>query len=55
MFASYGAVYGLTLLFGGGDVIVKLFVDLILSLMSYKIQQIWVFRKKHEKRKKETD
>lgn len=52
MLASYGAVYGLSTLFGGGDVVVKLFVDLILSLMSYKIQQVWVFRKKHEKKKK---
>ncbi len=55
MLASYGAVYGLATLFGGGDVIIKLFVDLILSLCSYKIQQVWVFRKKDdEKRAKET-
>ena len=53
MLASYGAVYGLSTLFGGGDVIIKLFVDLILSLVSYKIQQVWVFRKKHEKNKEE--
>jgi dolichol-phosphate mannosyltransferase len=46
LFASYGLVLFLTLLIGGGEVIIKLIVDFILSLLSYQVQMKWVFRKK---------
>ncbi len=42
---SYGFVFLFTYLFGGGEIFVKLVVDLLLSLFSYKIQQVWVFGK----------
>lgn len=49
MTASYGIVTGLTYLFGGGTLIIKLLVDLTLSIASYRIQQTIVFAKKKEK------
>jgi membrane protein implicated in regulation of membrane protease activity len=52
MGASYGLVLGFTALFGGGQVFIKIVVDLILSLCSYQVQMRWVFKKKKEKKKK---
>ncbi len=46
MVASYGGVYGLSLLFGGEDTLwIKIIVDCILFFISFKIQQLWVFKK----------
>ncbi len=47
--ASYGTVFFICSLIGGEEVVVKLIVDLILALASYKIQQKWVFRKNESK------
>lgn len=49
MSASYGLVLAFTSLFGGGEIFIKLVVDLILSLVSYRVQLVWVFRGKNEK------
>jgi dolichol-phosphate mannosyltransferase len=46
LFASYGLVLLLTMLIGGGEIIIKLIVDFVLSLLSYQVQMKWVFRKK---------
>lgn len=44
--ASYGGVYGLSLLFGQERTLwIKIIVDSILFLFSFKIQQGWVFAK----------
>lgn len=48
MASSYGLVLLISSLLGGGEIFVKLFVDLVLSLLSYKIQQVWVFGGKNE-------
>ena len=48
--ASYGGVLGLTHLFGGGEVIIKLVVDFLLSLCGYQVQLRWVFKKKETKK-----
>lgn len=49
--ASYGGVYGLSLIFGQEHtVLIKLPVDCILFLLSFKIQQNWVFKKSTEKK-----
>ncbi len=45
--ASYGGVYGLSLLFGDAHTLwMKIIVDGLLFLLSFKIQQKWVFRGK---------
>ncbi len=45
--ASYGGVYGLSLLFGDTHTLwMKILVDGLLFLLSFKIQQKWVFRGK---------
>lgn len=46
MFVSYGLVYGLSMLFGMAGavtVVIKLPVDIILFLISFRIQRAWVF------------
>ncbi len=43
---SYVTVLIFTTLFGGGEIIIKLVVDLALALASYQIQLKWVFKKK---------
>ena len=50
--ASYGIVLGFTMLFGGGEFVIKMITDLVLSLLSYQIQMRWVFKKKKVKNKK---
>ena len=52
MAASYGLVFGISHLFGCGEFVVKMIVDLILALLSYQIQMRWVFKKKEVKEKK---
>lgn len=52
MATSYGAVLVLTYAFKGGELIIKLIVDLLLSILSYQIQMRWVFKKKETKTKK---
>ncbi len=49
MAASYGAVLGLTLLSGGGEIWWKLGVDLLLAIASYQVQMRWVFKLKQPK------
>ncbi len=45
--ASYGGVYGLSLIFGQDHTtLIKLPVDCLLFLLSFKIQQNWVFKRK---------
>lgn len=45
--ASYGGVYGLSLIFGQEHTtLIKLPVDCILFLLSFKIQQNWVFNRR---------
>ena len=56
MAASYGLVLGCTMLFGvvEGSIavtLIKIVVDLLLSLCSYQVQMRWVFKKKCEKKK----
>jgi len=46
MFLSSFGVYLLYLLFGNGEVLIKIFVDSILFLMSFYIQRAWVFKEK---------
>ncbi|WP_208590777.1 glycosyltransferase [Gracilibacillus suaedae] len=41
--SSYG-VYLIYTLIGSGEVVIKIFVDTILFLMSYYIQRVWVFK-----------
>lgn len=43
---SYAIVLLLTSLLGGGKIIIKLIVDLVLALLSYQVQLKWVFTKK---------
>lgn len=50
--ASYGIVLGFTYLFGGGEVFIKIVVDLLLALVSYRVQLLWVFRHKQQKTEK---
>ena len=41
------SAYGVTLLYsimGGWEVAVKILVDMVLFLFSYKMQSIWVFK-----------
>ena len=49
--ASYGIVLGFTVLFGGGEFLIKLVTDFLLSLLSYQVQMRWVFKKKVVKNK----
>lgn len=44
--ASFGGVYGLSFIFGEKSIIAKLIVDTVLSLISFKIQQNFVFKNK---------
>lgn len=44
--ASFGGVYGLSFIFGEKSLIAKLIVDTILSVISFKIQQNFVFKNK---------
>lgn len=57
MGASYGLVLAFTTLFGGEQVfikiVVKIVVDLLLSLCSYQVQMRWVFKKKKDKKAKQ--
>ena len=50
---SYGLIYALGLLFGSESIFVRMLlkpmVDIVLFVLSYKIQKNWVFRKKEEK------
>lgn len=46
LLSSYGTVLLLTTVIGGGEILIKFGVDLILALMSYQIQMKWVFKKK---------
>ena len=46
MGGSYAAVLGLTTLFGGAEMLIKLVVDLVLATIGYQIQLRWVFKKK---------
>lgn len=55
MCASYGIVLGFTSLFGGGEIWIKMVVDLLLSLVSYRAQLTWVFKKKNERKKEEKE
>jgi hypothetical protein len=55
MCASYGIVLGFTALFGGGEIWIKMVVDLLLSLVSYRAQLTWVFKKKNERKKEEKE
>ena len=43
---SYVMVLVFSTLFGGGEIIIKLIVDLVLALASYQIQLKWVFKRK---------
>ena len=45
--ASYGLVLAFTSILGGGEIFVKIVVDFVLSLVSYKVQQAWVFGGKY--------
>lgn len=49
---SYGVVLGLTYAFSGGELVIKLVVDLLLSILSYQVQMRWVFKKKEVKEEK---
>jgi putative flippase GtrA len=49
--ASYALVYGFTMLFGGGQVFIKIVIDVILSICSYQVQMRWVFKKKSDKKR----
>ena len=49
--ASYGGVYLLSQLLHIPSMIAKPIVDLILFLISFKVQQTWVFKKRKEKAK----
>lgn len=44
--ASYGGVFGLSFIFGEKSLIAKLIVDTLLSLISFKIQQNFIFKNK---------
>ena len=46
---SYGVVLGLTYAFSGGELVIKLVVDLLLSILSYQVQMRWVFKKREVK------
>ncbi|MCM1524218.1 MAG: GtrA family protein [Ruminococcus sp.] len=46
--ASFGGVYGLSHIFGEKTLIVKMIVDTLLFAVSFKVQQVWVFRKKRK-------
>ena len=46
MLTSYGGVYGLTLLLGNKPILLKIFVDFILFIISFQIQREWVFKHK---------
>ncbi|MBR2988854.1 MAG: GtrA family protein [Clostridia bacterium] len=48
--ASYGLVLAFTSIWGGGEIFIKIVVDFILSLVSYKVQQAWVFGGKNGKK-----
>ena len=50
MGASYGLVLAFTSIFGGGELWIKLVVDLLLSLFSYRLQLTWVFKRKNEEK-----
>ena len=50
MGASYGLVLAFTSIFGGGELWIKLVVDLLLSLLSYRLQLTWVFKRKNEEK-----
>ncbi|MGN8646367.1 glycosyltransferase [Gracilibacillus sp. HCP3S3_G5_1] len=43
LISSYG-VYLIYMMIGSGEVVIKIFVDTILFLMSYYIQRVWVFK-----------
>ena len=45
---SYGLLTTLTLLLGGGEIAIKIIIDLILALISYQIQLRYVFKKKEQ-------
>ena len=49
--ASYGIVLGFSVLLGGGEFLIKMITDLLLSLLSYQVQMRWVFKKKIAKKK----
>lgn len=44
--ASYTLVTMFSLLFGGGEIVIKIIIDLLLALLSYQIQLRYVFKKK---------
>jgi dolichol-phosphate mannosyltransferase len=44
MGASYGGVYLLTSILGISSVIIKIIVDTVLWLISFRIQHSWVFK-----------
>ena len=49
---SYAIVLLLTSLLGGGKIIIKLIVDLVLALLSYRVQLKWVFARKEVENEK---
>ena len=48
LITSYGLLTFFSVLFGGGEIVVKIIVDLSLALLSYQIQLRYVFKKKEQ-------